>query len=186
MSLLNKVLTIAAIASLLIFNAACSKSEEHVHADHEGHDHEGHEDHADHDGENHDDHEDGDHDKKEAGPNGGRIVTSVEPHLEFFVREDGKVQISFLSEENKVIAPSGQIVSAITGERMSPTQLKFAMDGNVLVSDKKLPEGNNHPTILNIIAANGQKPVMEKFNLNLSECPECNYQEYACVCDHDH
>ncbi|MEM9157626.1 MAG: hypothetical protein AAGB46_01150 [Verrucomicrobiota bacterium] len=174
MSLQKITITAAAIAALLLFNSACSKSDDHAHHDHDnGHDHS----HGDH---SHD------HAKKEAGPNGGRIITSVEPHAEFFVREDGKLQIAFLNEDNKVIAPSGQTVTAITGERMSPTNLKFAAQGNLLVSDKPIPEGNNHPTILNFIASAGKEPVMERLNLNLSECPSCDYKEYACVCNHSH
>jgi len=30
------------------------------------------------------------------------------------------------------------------------------------------------------------KTVVEKFNLNLSECPGCKLKEYACTCEHSH
>ena len=29
-------------------------------------------------------------------------------------------------------------------------------------------------------------PVREKFNLNLADCPTCDFKEYACVCEHAH
>ena len=40
------------------------------------------------------------HEKKEAGPNGGKILTAMEPHAEFFVTSDRKVQITFLGQDN--------------------------------------------------------------------------------------
>ena len=48
--------------------------------------------------------EDHDHAKKEAGPNGGKVLTTIEPHAEFFVTTDRKVQITFLNKDGKAIA----------------------------------------------------------------------------------
>ena len=131
------------------------------------------------------------HAKKEAGPNGGRVVTATEPHFEFFVMPDGKVKITFLGEDGKATALKEQSVTAIGGERAKPTKLAFAKDGESLVSDKALPEGKEIPIVLQVKMTKDAKTVTEKFNINLADCPTCKYKEYACICahgagDHDH
>lgn len=131
----------------------------------------------------------GDHDhdhakeKKIIAPNGGRIITAVEPHAEFLVTKDRKVQITFLGEDGKAIAPASQVVTVTAGERSSPTKLTFAKSGNMLVSDGVLPAGNDFPTVVQIKATPDAKAVTEKFNLNLSKCPTCSFAEYACTCE---
>ncbi len=166
------------------------------YADHHGndadHDHSAHakakpeEDHSDHDHASHEGHDHGEHDHAEAkaGPNGGRIITSVEPHLEFFVTDARLIQITFLNEDGKAIAPKDQALSLIGGDRQNPVRLRFTKKGNVLVSDNALPEGNNLPIVLSIKADAKSKTIREKFNLNLSDCPTCEYKEYACICEH--
>lgn len=128
-----------------------------------------------------------DHKAHEAGPNGGRVITSLEPHLEFFVTEDRKVKITALNEELKPIAIGEQSVRLTGGSRSNPTRLSFAKDGTILMSDAALPEGNDLPIVLQISPGGDGATVMEKFNLNLSECPTCKFKEYACICEHgDH
>lgn len=121
-----------------------------------------------------------------AGPTGGRLITSVEPHVEFFVNDQNRVEIRFVDEDDKVIAPKDQVISVTMGDRRKPTRLTFRKDGDRLVSDKAVPEGNNHPVVLQIKSDAKAKAVIERFNLNRTKCPECDYAEYACVCDHDH
>lgn len=166
------------------------------HDDHDGHDydehaehsedddHEGH-DHDDHEGHDHDDHEGHDHSDIVAGPNGGRVLTSVEPHAEFFATDDRKVQIAFVDDDLKPVAAGDQNVSVIAGDRSNPTSLSFAKSGNVLISDKVLPDGNDFPVIVQIKTDASAETVREKFNLNLADCPTCDYKEYACTCAHD-
>jgi hypothetical protein len=125
-----------------------------------------------------------DHAKKESGPNGGRILTSIEPHAEFLVTEDRKVKITFLDETNKAVPAGDQVVNVTAGERANPTKLTFAKSGDVLVSEQVLPEGNDYPTVVQIKASPDAKPAVEKFNLNMSKCPECDALEYACTCSH--
>jgi len=167
---ITKLKTLAASLVYLIgFSLAEAKDGEHAghdHSDHEGHDH------AEHD-----------HEEIEA-PNGGRIIDSVEPHLEFYVDESGNVKITFLNDEGSIVPPGEQKISVIGGDRSNPTRLSFSSEGDALVSNKALPSGNNLPIILNINASSGSKVIREKFNLNLSQCPTCNYKEYACVCEH--
>ncbi|MCP5536712.1 MAG: hypothetical protein H7A51_10860 [Akkermansiaceae bacterium] len=151
------------------------------------HDGDGKPDHDVHPGES-DDHAGHDHAKKEAGPNGGRIITTVEPHAEFFVTADHKIRITFLSADNKAVAVGAQTVDVVCGDRSNPTMLAFtkAADGNSLISSGVLPEGNNFPTIVTIKTTAEAAPVRDKFTLNLSDCPTCEYKEYACTCEHGH
>ncbi len=124
------------------------------------------------------------HAKKEAGPNGGRVVTSVDPHFEFLVTPEGKVKLTFLGEDGKAIAPAGQTVTAIGGDRAKPTKLAFAIADGALISDKPLPEGKSVPIILQVKVSPAAKTVTERFNVNLADCPTCEHKEYACTCAH--
>lgn len=117
-------------------------------------------------------------------PNGGRVIESVKPHAEFLVTPEKKVEVRFLDDAGKVVAPDEQVVTVIMGERTSPTKLAFTKDGDKLVSDKTIPEGKALPVVLQIRTKAGEKAVTEKFNLNLATCPTCQHQEYACTCDH--
>jgi hypothetical protein len=120
-----------------------------------------------------------------AGPTGGKLITEVEPHVEFFVTKDKKVEIRFVDDENKVVAPGEQVISVTLGDRSAPTKLSFTKEGDKLVSDKTIPEGNDLPTVVQIRAKPGAKALNEKFNLNLADCPTCKNKEYACTCAHE-
>ncbi len=124
------------------------------------------------------------HEKIQAGPTGGRLITEVEPHVEFFVNKDKKVEIRFINDANKVVPPATQIITVTLGDRSSPTKLTFTQDGDKLISDKPIPTGNDLPTVVQIRAKEGAKPINEKFNLNLEQCPTCKNKEYACICAH--
>ncbi|SKB01819.1 hypothetical protein SAMN02745166_03470 [Prosthecobacter debontii] len=127
------------------------------------------------------------HDHKneaKAGPNGGKLITEVEPHVEFFVNADKKIEIRFVDDDNKVVAPAEQVIAVTLGDRSAPTKLAFTKDGDKLVSDKTIPEGSDIPTVVQIRAKEGAKAVTEKFNLNLAQCPTCKNKEYACTCAH--
>lgn len=126
-----------------------------------------------------------DHDaKKIAGPNGGRVLTGVEPHLEFFVTKDRKVKITAVDDAGKAVALGEQSVTVTGGDRSKPTQMSFTKEGESLISDNAFPEGNNLPVIVQIKAKPDAKAVIEKFTLNLSDCPTCEHAEYACTCAH--
>ena len=120
-----------------------------------------------------------------AGPTGGRLITEVEPHLEFFVNKDKKVELRFIDDANKVVAPGEQVVTVTLGDRSKPTKLAFTKDGEKLISDKTVPEGNDYPTVVQIKTTPKAKTINSKFNLNMSKCPTCANAEYACTCDHD-
>lgn len=122
--------------------------------------------------------------KKEAGPNGGRIITSVEPHLEFYVTEDSKVEITALTADHKPGKLSGQVIAVTAGDRSKPTKLEFKEDGGKLVSTNRLPDGDDFPVSVSIKPNASAKAVYEKFICDLGKCPTCKYQEYACICAH--
>lgn len=124
------------------------------------------------------------HEKKEAGPNGGRIIKTVEPNAEFFVTAERKVQITFLGADGKAIAPAAQVVTVTAGDRSAPTKLSFVKSGNALISEQTLPEGDGFPTVVQIKTTPEAETAVEKFNLHLSKCPECKLGEYACICAH--
>ncbi len=117
-------------------------------------------------------------------PNGGRIIEAVTPHAEFLVTAEKKVEIRFLDDTGKVVAPGEQVVTVVMGDRSAPTKLAFTKDGDKLVSDKPVAEGKELPVVLQIRAKEGEKAITAKFNLNMTTCPECSHPEYACSCDH--
>jgi hypothetical protein len=122
--------------------------------------------------------------EKMKAPNGGRIIDSVEPHAEFLITKDKKVEVRFLDDAGKVVAPAEQTVTVTMGDRAAPTKLAFTKDGDKLVSDKTIPEGKDLPVVVQIKTTADAKSVTEKFNLNLADCPTCEHPEYACTCAH--
>ena len=158
------------VSASLLFAAGCSPEQKKG----KGHDDHGHPHPHPHPHE---------HEKKTPGPNGGRILTSVTPHLEFLVREDRKVQIAAL-QDAKAIPVTTQSLTLTGGDRTSPSTLNFIKEGNVLVSDKALPAGENFPVILQIKTNYETAAVTDRFQLNLADCSECAYKEYACICPH--
>ena len=122
----------------------------------------------------------------QAGPTGGRLITKVEPHAEFFVNKVNRIEIRFIDDDNKILAPAGQTITVIMGDRSKPTKLAFSKDGDKLVSDQVIPSGNLLPTVVQIKTSADAKTIMDRFNLNLDQCPECKNREYACTCDHTH
>jgi len=171
----NTHLKVLLLATLALFGATYSYAEAgHDHSAH-GHDADGGHsngaaEHAEH--------------KPEGGPNGGRLITIVEPHLEFLVTSERFVQITFLGHDGEVVPAGEQVVSAIGGDRSAPTKVKFVKKEGRLISTEALPEMKNMPIILQIKATPDAKSVRETFHLNMNECPSCDYKEYSCVCGH--
>lgn len=129
-------------------------------------------------------HKDAHEHEAKAGPNGGKVLHEIEPHAELFVTKERKLQVTFLNDDGKAIAPESQTISVICGKRSAPTRMKFEKSGSTLLSDKPLPAGKNVPTVVQIKMKPEAKTVTLRLNLNLEDCPSCEYKEYACVCDH--
>ncbi len=122
--------------------------------------------------------------EKIKAPNGGRIIDSVEPHAEFLITADKKIEIRFLDDAGKVVAPAAQVVTVTMGDRANPTKLAFAKDGDKLVSDKVIPDGKELPVVVQIKTAPDAKSATAKFTLNLADCSSCEHKEFACTCAH--
>ncbi len=165
MKLRNLLLLLPTLLSLSVFSLA----DENPVIDAHGHEHE--------------------HEEKIAGPNGGRVVTSVEPHYELLVLEDRRLKITFLSDEGAAIAPGAATVVGTGGDRSKPTRFVFTEKDGSLISDAALPEGNEISLILQVKVTPDAKSVAERITMNLATCEKCEHPEYACVCahdDHDH
>jgi hypothetical protein len=117
------------------------------------------------------------------GPNGGKILRGVTPHVEFLVTKDRKVELRFIDADHQVVAPREQQINMIIGERSAPTKIAFVKERDKLVSDKALPMGDDLPTVIQIHEKSGEPPVNIKFALNLQKCPSCINQEYNCTCN---
>ena len=174
----RKILTLTASLATILWTS-CDDDHGHPHDDGHGHghSHNGKDDHHHAQPDNHAAHQ------KEGGPNGGRLITSVTPHIEFFVMEDLKILISAV-KDGKVVPVEDQVVTLIGGNRSNPTNLEFSKDGDSLISNESFPKGKALPVIVTIKSTQESDPITEKFNLDLSDCPECNFKEYACVCEH--
>ncbi|MBD5779943.1 hypothetical protein IEN85_10630 [Pelagicoccus sp. NFK12] len=122
------------------------------------------------------------HEHEWKAPNGGRIVTGIEPHAEVFVGDDGLVKVTFLSDEGAVLPPGKQLVTLVGGNRMDPIRLSFKKDGDSLVSEEKLPLDKPIPVVMQFQQDYGEKTHRERFQLSMSSCPSCEYKEYACAC----
>ena len=120
----------------------------------------------------------------QSGPNGGRLITKVSPHAEFFLTADRQIQIPFVDEAGKTVSPADQVVKVTTGQRSAPTTLTFSAQGGVLISGDAVPLGNGFPTVVQIKSTPDAKTVVERFYLNTIVCSGCNNPEYACTCGH--
>ena len=120
--------------------------------------------------------------KKSVGPNGGRVLNSIDPRAELFITADRKVQITFLDNQGQPISPAGQTVVVTSGRRSAPTQLTFLQVGDVLLSDVAVPAGRRVPTVVQITSPEG-KTAIERLNVNLTVCSGCDNPEYACICE---
>ena len=127
-----------------------------------------------------------DHSSNKQGPNHGKLITDLEPHLEFFITKDNKVQLTFVDDHNKVVAKPDADFSMICGDRAKPSKLTFKKTLIGYISMEKLPEGKNIPTVLRVKTNKDGKTKTIRFNINLNDCPGCEFLEYACTCDHDH
>lgn len=169
---LNYWTVILAVLALL----GCAESDSHVATNSEpDHDHEHH---LEGEEEHHD------HELGTPGPNGGRILTSVTPNVEFLVLEDRRIQLTPVDENAEPIPLNELQFSLIGGDRQDPTEMAFAPKDQTMISDAVLPEGNMIPVVLTITPASGEEPVVERFNIDFSICPDCDLQEYACICAH--
>ncbi len=120
----------------------------------------------------------------QSGPNGGRLITKVFPHAEFFLTTDRQIQITFVDEAGQTVSPADQVVKVTTGQRSAPTTLTFSAQDGVLLSESSVPLGNRFPTVVQIKPNPDARTVVERFYLNTIVCSGCDNPEYACTCGH--
>ena len=162
---MKKIILISALALPLVFaDDKGGKKEKHEHGSGEAADH-------------------ADHEIK--APNGGRILHEVVPHAEFFITKERKVQITFVDDDGKS-HEADTTLRAIGGKLSAPTRFTFKKTKHGLISEQKLPDGKLVPIILMFKDSEGKKVPNIKFNVDLNDCPTCDFLEYACTCDHDH
>ena len=113
------------------------------------------------------------------GPNKGRIITSTDPNVEFFVTPDRRVLLTFLDSENKPVPLEAPVASATSGG----TKMIFVPsgEGGALMSDVPLPDGEKPQITLLIKTATDTGNITETFSVDLSICPDCDKPKYACA-----
>lgn len=121
------------------------------------------------------------HEGVERGPNGGRIVEfskNETMHGEVLVKGD-KFHIALLDKDMKDVPMAEQTLTAITGDRESPTKLAVEKDAKGFVvpvvksGDWLILQFKNTPKA---------KAVTARFEYNTSICEGCQAQEWICKC----
>lgn len=120
-----------------------------------------------------------------SGPNGGRLLVEVEPHIEFLVQmESKKVEIRFIGDALIVLEPGSQEVNVSIGEGANVAKLTFIRDGEKFVSESALPAGEKQPVTVQLRTTPGAPLITaEKFILDLSPCLTGRHLRYNCTCE---
>lgn len=105
-------------------------------------------------------------------PNGGRLINSVKPQFEFFLRKDQHAQITFLDPKGQKVSANKQVISIIGGDRKAPVRIGFVKRNGLLISEKKLPDMKRIPIVMQITVAPGSKSQYEKFFVDQVETLE--------------
>jgi hypothetical protein len=123
-------------------------------------------------------------DKKHlAGPKGGRLLEKTEPKAEFFLEKDHTVTIAFYDAALKPVAATGQVVTVIADAKDGKAMVEFEKKGDILVSKRKLPEGDGYSLVVQFKQTADAKPQNFRFKLETHTCRGCQRAEYACICD---
>lgn len=117
------------------------------------------------------------------GPKGGKMLTTEAPLVECFVAADHTVVVSFYDRDLRLVAPAGQVVSAVAEAKAGKTTLRFGPKDGALVSTAPLPAGDGYRVVLQVREAANAKPRNFRLDLNLAECGGCKRAEYACTCE---
>lgn len=121
------------------------------------------------------------HGEVELGPNGGRILEfskNETMHGEVLVKGD-KFHIAVLDKDMKPVAMTEQTLTAITGDRESPTKLAVEKDAKgFVVPVVKSGEW----LILQFKSEAKAKAITARFEYNTAICEGCQAQEWICKC----
>lgn len=122
------------------------------------------------------------HEGVERGPNGGRIVEfskNETMHGEVLVKGD-KFHIALLDKDMKPVSMAEQTLTAITGDRESPTKLAVEKDAKGFVvpvvksGEWLILQFKNEPKA---------KAITARFEYNTAICEGCQAQEWICKCE---
>jgi hypothetical protein len=119
-----------------------------------------------------------------AGPKGGRLLEAEPNKAEFFVNADNKVEINFYDAALKPIAPGEQVVSVTAEPKSGRTKLDLEKTATGYVSKAPVPEGAPYRVVVQLRTKPDAAPRNFRVDLNLEQCGECKYKEYACTCGH--
>jgi hypothetical protein len=123
-------------------------------------------------------------DKKQlGGPKGGRLLEKTEPKAEFFLEKDRTATITFYDAALKPVPVRDQVVTVIADAKGGKEKVEFEKKGDVLVSKRKLPEGDDLPLVIQFKQRIDAKPQNFRFALDTQTCGGCKRAEYACTCD---
>lgn len=91
------------------------------------------------------------------------MLLKASPDIEFKVTEGRKVELYAINIKNEIVPMEKQEVKVTAGPRSKPVHMTFTKDGDKLVSDVALPEGDDIPVVLEIIVKPGGPTLVEKF-----------------------
>ncbi|MEM7698100.1 MAG: hypothetical protein AAF236_06820 [Verrucomicrobiota bacterium] len=106
---------------------------------------------------------------QEMGPNGGLLFSSVEPAIEFLLRDDKTFQVIAVDSDGQPLPIGDLEVKLLGGDRAEPTEIEFRKEGERLVSNGSLPPGDAVPVVLQIIPVPGGNQKIERFDLDIPE-----------------
>jgi hypothetical protein len=121
--------------------------------------------------------------KIKAGPRKGRILELDGHNAEFFVEKNRTVSIAFYDAAGKRQPVGDQVFVATAEADGGKTKMDFAKKGDLLVSQKPLPEGEGYQVVVQAKTSPEAKPKNFRIKLETHICKPCSNPEYACTCD---
>ena len=112
-------------------------------------------------------------------------MTVEAPHVEFFVRDDRVVEITFYDRELAQTSVSDRRVTAIAEAPAGRQKLEFSEQDGALLSTEPLPEGDGYTVVVQVRESETARPKNYRVVLHDEICTECNRAEYACTCEED-
>jgi hypothetical protein len=120
-----------------------------------------------------------------AGPKGGRLLATVPHAAEFFVTKDRVVEVTFYDANQKPVAPGDRVVGVTAEPKAGRTAIALTKTATGFVSQAPLPAaGEVYRVVVQIRENATGRPQNFRIDLNLGQCGECKFAEYACSCPH--
>ncbi len=119
-----------------------------------------------------------------AGPHGGKLLEAKPLPAEFQIMADGKVAVTFYSEDRQPVPPTEQTVRITAQAPGGNSTFVMEKNENGFLSTESLPEGDGYNIVVQIKASPDGSFQNFRVPYSLEICPECSRSEYACICDH--